>query len=124
MFEIRDIEGIDKDEFERLFKISNLWEIISEHRVDEAVRKLNQKVLAVLDRLSPKKMVVINKKYAPWINHEIKADLEYQRVLHEAAQDSNSFQDWADYKRFRNQLRNKMRRAEEKITREWLNELK
>ena len=100
----------------------DLWEIIVEDCVDVAVAKLNAKIIKVLDRVAPVRTIVIKNRKKPWVNHDIKADLLYRKVLHEAAQGSNDPQDWRDYKMFRNRLRNKMRRTEEKFTKEWLND--
>lgn len=118
----RDIEGIDTKEFERLFLTSNLEDIFVEPEVDNAVKHLNDRVVGILDHLSPKTQIVINPKCSPWITKEIQEDLFIRKRLHQTAQKTGLQEDWTSWKTFRNLLRNKMRRAEENFTKKWLND--
>ena len=120
-YEWRFVEGIDTLEFERLYKISNLWELFTENDVDSAVAKFNRKVSGVLDKLAPKQIKVAGKPQAAWINDEIQKDLAHRKELRLIAEKTNSPADWSTYKKARNRLRNKMRRTEEAYTKEYLN---
>ena len=122
VIESRDIAGIDADDFEREFLISNLWEIFTEADVDTAVQKLNTKINRVLDLLAPVKSTVIRKNFAPWINDDIKIQLRERNKLHRIAQISGNQEDWTRYKKYRNKLRNLMRNTEEDYTKNWLNQ--
>merc|ERR1712102_272328 len=82
---------------------------------------MNTKILNVLDRLAPKKTIVSKKLASRWITPELKADLAERKRLHDRAKKTGLHEDWKRYKVWRNKLRNKMRRAEDSFTREWLN---
>lgn len=121
IMEKRHLEGMDHDEFERIFKTQNLFEIIEECDVNMAVWKLNVKLLNALNRTAPKKTVTLRKDFAPWIDEEIKADLKIRNDLHKVAQRTGDDEDWRRYKIVRNKLRNKMRRTQDKFNRDWFN---
>ena len=122
IIEKRDLKGIDREEFERLYLTQNLWTLFSEENVDVAVWRMNMKILNVLNRLSPKKTIVAKKLSKRWISPEIKAELMERTRLHNRAKQTGDQEDWRRYKTWRNQLRNKMRRAEDTFTRDWLNQ--
>ena len=138
IIEKRDYEGINDEEFERIFltshswnifvdaegkeRIKHLWDIYLEQDIDEALAKFNQRVNSAMDRLAPKKSITIRKKFSPWITSEIKDQLQVRKNLHTIAQNSdNDPEAWLQYKKYRNNLRFVMRKAQDDYTRCWLN---
>ena len=120
-FQKRDIKGIDKDLFTSLYLSSNIWEIFQEPDVDVAVFKLNFTLQYLLDHLAPRKTITIGQKQMPWMTPELQTELQWRNHLHQVAQTSGIQDDWDIYKRNRNQLRSKMRKAKDEHTKKHLN---
>ena len=95
IIEKRDYEGINDEEFERIFltshswnifvdaegneRIKHLWDIYLEQDIDEALAKFNQRVNSAMDRLAPKKSITIRKKF---FSDPRKPVTDYNFILH------------------------------------------
>ena len=104
IIERRNVVDIDVMEFERLILQQNMWEVFNETDVNMAVWRFNVKIGNVLNRLAPKRQVIIRRKNSMWITEEIRQDLETRNELHLRAKITGNQDDWRIYKMARNRL--------------------
>ena len=91
------------------------------YRVDNVVNKFNEKILVILEELAPLKKVTLRRNFAPWLNSDLKASIKVRNRLHQLARNQRTPEDWTNWKRYRNDLKMKLRNAKEKYTRDYLN---
>ena len=80
------------------------WGVYSTNDVDSAVDIFTNKITEILDRMAPVKKFQTRTKYAAWVGKSTKQKMKERDRAHQAAIQSKSVEDWARYKKMRNNI--------------------
>ena len=106
----RSYKQFDEQKFlEEVDKIS-WWEVYASGDVDEAVDIFTKKLTSILDVMAPVKKFQVKTKYAAWLSDESKDRIKERDEAQDAAALSGSREDWEEYKRFKNNLTESLRK--------------
>ena len=118
-FMSRNLKKIKKGEFENLLYWYKMDEIYSNYDLDTCVDMFNHKILAVLNKLAPERRVVTRRHFAAWLTPDLVADMDRRDELRRVATDTG---EWTAYKKFRNEVRTKLRQAKTSYLKEFYND--
>jgi len=80
--------------------------------VDKLWHDFKREFIAIADRHAPlTQRRVRGIDNCPWLNKSIKATMRQRDYFHKRALKSNTSEDWASYRRFRNRVTNEIRSA-------------
>ena len=80
--------------------------------VDNAVDILSEKITNILDVMAPIKAFQVRTKFAPWLSEETVEMMKVRDSLHKTASETNSRNDWKEFKLVRNKINNKLKYEE------------
>ena len=111
----RNYKKIKIGEFETLLDKYKIDEVYHEFDLDTCVDMFTQKILSALNRVAPERRVVTREHYAEWLTDELKDDIDRRNDLRREAiledDEDIKLEKWNAYKRYRNDLRNRLRLA-------------
>ena len=109
----RSIDRVEKGMFENVFCNSMIHEVYNASNVNEALSKLNSKILRALNVVAPEKKVITSEKHAKWMTPEILVKIRERNALRRAAEESKVKEDWKLFKDCQKTLMKEMRTAKQ-----------
>ena len=105
----RSYKNFDEKVFmEEVGKIS-WWEVYACNDVDIAVEIFTKKLTDILDKMAPVRKFQIRTKYAAWLSEDSKLLIQQRNTAQHNASISGLDEDWASYRRLRNQATAQLR---------------
>ena len=108
-------KNFDDETFKQKLAETDLDEVLACSDVNEAAELLVNKINKVLDEMAPVKTVQTRNKYAAWLSEDTKKLQEERNAAQEKAGQTDSPEDWRQFRSLRNQV-TAMSRADNK---EW-----
>lgn len=99
---MRDFRNIQYEQFQCDLKSIPWRNIYDLNTIDEKISFINDNLLTLLDIHAPLKTIRITKKYAPWLNQNLKLMMKERDKLLARYKRTKSSKDWTSYKSVRN----------------------
>ena len=108
---VRPLKDLTVDTFKDEWETGHPEEILQERKdPDVALERLEHKIVRVLEHVCPEKVIKTKPNYSPWYTRE-HAKLSNDRDrMHKLAKLYNTNAAWAAFKRFKNMVRNRMKK--------------
>ena len=116
---IRHIDKVDPDDFHQAWVQSNPQEIFETKDVERMIEILEFKIKHTLDIVAPEKRFVTSERYAPWVDREIKTQMEIRDQLRKDAIAGKVT--WAEHDRKKHEVKEILREAESAWKEQYLN---
>ena len=106
----RSYKHFDEAEFLEEVKNISWWDVYSSNDVDIAVDIFTGKLTEILDRMAPIKKFQIRSRYASWLSSSTKEKMKIRDQAQHTAGTSGLAQDWAMYRKMRNEVTSCLRK--------------
>ena len=105
----RIFKEFDGEKFKNDLEKTNLDEILECYDVNDATKLLIDKITLVLDQMAPIKTIQTRNNYVPWLSEDTKTLQIDRNEAHKKAVESNSEEDWRNFRSLRNLVTRKLR---------------
>ena len=76
-----------------------------------AAMLLSKKINSILNLMAPVKKIQLRRNYAPWITPECKVGMDARDYAQKKASETQTDEDWSEYKIIRNRVTKQVRQA-------------
>ena len=108
---IYNYNKLDEVKFHNLLSNVDWNNIINNNDINEGASKLTNTFLNLAKQCMPVKTVTVRTNDAPWINEKIRESIATKKRIHKLAKRTNSDEDWAKFRRCRNDLTSEIRKT-------------
>ena len=102
----RSYKDFDTVKFLQAVKQISWWKIYSCNDIDLAVQMLSEEISNILDVMAPIRVFQIRTNYAPWLSCTTKELMKKRDFAQKKAGETNSIDDWNEFKGLRNRINN------------------
>ena len=105
----RSFKHFSPDEFIEAVQQVSWFNLYLCNDVDKAVDILTSKLTFILDTMAPMKTYQVRTRYAPWLSNCTTAMMKERDAMQKKASETNSREDWQQFKSLRNTVNNRLK---------------
>ena len=115
---IYNYKKLNKLKYHQLLSSVDWNDILLNEEINVSTKIFTDTLFDIAKQCMPSKTVKVKTNDAPWINEEIRLLIAEKNKIHKKAKQSNKEEDWANFRRFRNKVVEKIRQRKKEYVEE------